>query len=192
MSRPATQDDDRSDGRRAHSLNEAAHLLALSERGVYHGISNGDIRAVRIGGRIVVPAHEISRQPTARGGSVMAQGIPITKDLTGWRQPNGYLSALKRIENGNGGHARYLALQAAIAPLAAEVRFDGRTRCRSGRSVNPAPRLTVFDGFSLKICVASVGTISKMDCSNGYGGAPSRGNAGTHQTHPGPQNLATH
>lgn len=47
--------------RAGYSAIEFAALTSLSKSAVYTAVARGDIRAVRIGGRLVIPASEVDR-----------------------------------------------------------------------------------------------------------------------------------
>jgi excisionase family DNA binding protein len=54
-------------GRRLHSVDETAHALHISGRHLRDLISRGQVRAVRLGRRVLVPREELER--VAREGA---------------------------------------------------------------------------------------------------------------------------
>ena len=62
--------------RRAWTIREVAQQLGIPIRTAYHAAQVGEIRAVRIGGRVLVPVDEIDRlleQPPAPRGPAGAR-----------------------------------------------------------------------------------------------------------------------
>lgn len=58
----------------AYSATEVAALLGIGVASVYAGVAKGDVRAVRVGGRIVITAGELRRLLGLEGGVPTADG----------------------------------------------------------------------------------------------------------------------
>lgn len=58
----------------AYSLDRAAALIDVSRRSLYRLMDSGELRTVKLGGRRLVPAHELERLIGARANQGEAHG----------------------------------------------------------------------------------------------------------------------
>jgi excisionase family DNA binding protein len=59
---------DRGSSRAAFSVAETARLLGVCEASVYRALKRGELQAVMLGGRRLIPAYSIEKLLTARAG----------------------------------------------------------------------------------------------------------------------------